>query len=70
MDFQMCEPFKFSNTRFFYPYKKAEKISNETFFHQIVWQNLQRKNFGLSVNDIKKQSTAFILFFMHFHMRK
>ena len=43
-NFRTCEPFKFSNVRFFYPYWLAEKFSNATFFHQTVSQNLPHKN--------------------------
>ena len=44
--FRTCEPFKFSNARFFYPCQIVEKFSNATFFRQIASQNPQRKTLG------------------------
>ena len=63
-NFQMCEPFKFFNARFFYPYWIVEKFSNSTCFHQIVSLNLQHKNPVFSVKpqaDIVWQTFRILL---------
>ena len=49
--FRTCELFKFSNPRFFYPYKQWN-IFERDFFRQIALQNLQRKNLAFSETDI------------------
>ena len=49
-NFRTCEPFKFSNARFFFPYQTVEQFSNAIFVRQIKSQNLQRKNLGFSEN--------------------
>ena len=45
--FRTCEPFKFSNVRFFYPYEQQKIFVHDLLSSDSV-TNLQRKNFGFS----------------------